>query len=276
MKKGISVAVFDTTFGPVVYSGATCEAWEEIFAKVRDAGYDGIDMFTDEKTESEMRTLKELLDRYGLGVGMMVSITMAGKGVDFASADETVRRRSVETYCGEIQKAGIFAPCTMSVGFIRGKLEQGRSLTDYLDRLAVSLRELTAFAKPLGVKLCIEPINRYEVDTLFSVPEVVEFIRAYQLEGTYILADLFHMNIEDANIGESLRMAGPLIGHMHVPDSNRDAPGMGHTDYHAVMRALKDVGYDGYLSSEAIPFCGSDRCAREGAAYLTKLIEQYR
>ncbi len=276
MKKGVSVAVFDTTFGPVVYTGATRNAWDAMFAKVRDAGYDGIDMFTDEKTESEMKILKELLDRHGLGVGMMVSITMAGKGVDFASADESIRQKSVQTYCAEIQKASIFAPCAMPIGFIRGKLEKGRSLEDYLARLAVSVRELTAFAKPLGVKLCIEPINRYEVDTLFSVPEVVEFIREYQLTDTYILADLFHMNIEDANIGESLRMAGPLIGHMHVPDSNRDAPGMGHIDYHEVMRALRDVGYDGYLSSEAIPFCGRDRCAREGAAFLTKLIAQYQ
>lgn len=275
MKKGISVAVYDTDFGPVVYSGSTPEQWDAIFAKVRAAGYDGIDMFTDVKTEEEMQLLKSLLDKHGLEMGMMVSISMASKGVNFSSADEEIRKKSIEVYCGEIKKATIFGPCAMPIGYIRGNLAKGEKLEENMERLAASIRELVAYAKPLGVKLCLEPMNRYDVNTLFSVPEAVEFIRKYNLQDTYILADLFHMNIEDVDMPASLRMAGSLIGHMHVPDSNRAAPGMGHIDYPSIIQALKDIGYNGFLASEAIPFGGSDVCARNGAAYLTELLAQY-
>ena len=78
--------------------------------------------------------------------------------------------------------------------------------------------------------------------------------------------------IEDADMAAALRQAGPLLGHMHVPDSNRAAPGMGHIDYRPILEALRDIGYDGYLSSEAMPVGDSDGCALRGAATLDALL----
>lgn len=273
MKKGISVAVFDAQFGPIVYSGANVDAWDTMFAKVASAGYDGIDMFTDEKTEEDYRLIKSLLDKHGLEVSMVVCITLANQGVNFSSAVEAIRRRSVDIYCREIQKAAVFAPCSMPIGFIRGPLAGCESMDENLDRLAVSVRELTDFAVTQNIRLCIEPINRYEVSTLHSVTDVVRFIHNNNLEHTYVLADLFHMNIEDTDMPKALRIAGPLLGHMHVPDSNRAAPGLGHIDYLPILRALQEIDYDGYLSSEAIPFGDSDGCAIQGARYLEQLLE---
>lgn len=272
MKKGLSVAVYATDFGPIVYSGANTAEWDVMFAKVKKAGYDGVDLFTDVKSAEEFRTIKGLLDAHGLEVGMMISICLKDQGVNFSSADESVRRRSVETYCREIEKAAIFAPCNMPIGYIRGPLADGERLEDNLARLAESVRALTAFAKCHGIHLCIEPINRYEADTLLNVPDTVRFIQRHGLQDAFILADLFHMNIEDADMAAALRQAGPLLGHMHVPDSNRAAPGMGHIDYHPILEALRDIGYDGYLSSEAMPFGDSDGCAARGAETLDRLL----
>ena len=273
MKKGLSVATFATDFGPVVYSGANEAEWDAMFARVARAGYDGVDMFTDEKTEEEYRVIRSLLRRHGLGVGMVVCICLKDQGVNFASRDEQVRLRSVEIYRAQIRKAALFAPCAMPIGFIRGPLEAGDSEEEYLTRLAKSMRELAKTAKPLGIKLCIEPINRYEANTLPTVVSVTRFIRQYGLEDMYILADLFHMNIEEGDMAEALRQAGPLVGHMHVPDSNRAAPGWGHIDYPPILAALRQIGYDGYLSSEAMPFGDSDGCALQGARFLDELLK---
>ena len=274
MKKGLSVAVYATDFGPIVYSGANAAQWDVMFAKVKDAGYDGVDLFTDVKSAEDFHIIKDLLDAHGLEVGMMISICLKDQGVNFSSADESVRRRSVETYCREIEKAAIFAPCNMPIGFIRGPLADGEGLDDNLDRLAESVRTLTAFAKSHSIRLCIEPINRYEANTLLNVPDTVRFIQDHELQDAFILADLFHMNIEDADMAAALRLAGPLLGHMHVPDSNRAAPGMGHIDYRPLLEALRTIGYDGYLSSEAMPFGDSDRCAVEGARTLDALLSE--
>ena len=77
-----------------------------------------------------------------------------------------------------------------------------------------------------------------------------------------ILADLFHMNIEEANIADALRTYGKHIGHVHFVDSNRRPAGCGHMDYTAIASALKEISYDKYASAEAFPWPDSDSAAR--------------
>lgn len=268
MKKGLAVAAFTADFGPVVYTGANEKEWDEMFGRTAEAGYDGVDLFIDEKKEEELRVIRGLLEKHKLGVGLVVCICLKDQGVNFSSKEEQVRKRSVEIYCQEIRKASILEPCAMPVGIIRGAREKGETLEENLAHLAESMRALEACAVPLGIRLCIEPMNRYEVNTLLNVPDTIDFIRRNGLSGTYILPDLYHMNIEDRHPADVLSLAGPLIGHMHVPDSNRAAPGLGHIDYDEVLKALARIGYDGYLSVEAMPFGDRDGCARQGARYL--------
>ena len=78
-----------------------------------------------------------------------------------------------------------------------------------------------------------------------------------------LLADLFHMNIEEANLADALRAAGPHIGHVHFADSNRRAAGMGHTDFAPVVAALREIGYAGYLSAEVLPLPDRDAAAKQ-------------
>lgn len=273
MKKGISVAAYETQFGPIVYSASRPESLDAILKKVSDYGFDGVDLFINKKSEEELREIKSLLDKHGLEVGMLICIYLSEIGVNLSSSDEALRAKSIVSYLEEMDKAKILHPLSMPLGFIRGKRAPDESMQENMDRLAFSIRILLKRAKENGIKLCIEPINRYEANTLPTVEETVKFIDDYDLKGIYILADLFHMNIEDTDIPAALELAGDKIGHMHVPDSNRKAPGMGHMDYTSVIKALKKIGYDGYLSMESDPFGDRDGCAGKGADYLTKLIK---
>lgn len=273
MKKGLAVAVFDAAFGPVVYTGANEKEWDEMFGRTAAAGYNGVDLFIDEKNERELCQIKRLLEKHKLGVGLVVCICLKDQGVNFSSPDEKIRKRSVDIYCQEIKKASIFAPCAMPIGIIRGAVSEGETLEDNLKHLAESMHALERCAVSSGIRLCIEPMNRFEANTLLNVPETMAFIEKYELSETYILPDLFHMNIEDKNPADVLRLAGPLIGHMHVADSNRRAPGMGHINYDEVLKALKEIGYDGYVSVEAMPFGDRDGCARQGATYLEQKMK---
>jgi sugar phosphate isomerase/epimerase len=78
-----------------------------------------------------------------------------------------------------------------------------------------------------------------------------------------VLADLFHMNIEEASIDGTLRQHGSLIGHVHWADSNRRAMGFGHTPIRPILQALKAIGYTGYCSAEVFPLPDGDEAARQ-------------
>jgi sugar phosphate isomerase/epimerase len=81
-----------------------------------------------------------------------------------------------------------------------------------------------------------------------------------------LLCDLFHMNLEEADIAAALRLAGPRLGHVHFADSNRRAIGLGHTDVAPIAAALKDIGYAGYVSAEVLPLPDATTAARQTMA----------
>ena len=96
--------------------------------------------------------------------------------------------------------------------------------------------------------LLFEPLNRYETDQANTLDGAIKLVSG--IPNISILADLFHMNIEEANIADAIRRAGRSIGHVHFADSNRVAVGLGHLDVASIVQSLNDIGYEGYLSAE--------------------------
>lgn len=136
----------------------------------------------------------------------------------------------------------------MPLGFIRGNNEEDELEFIYQERLADSLKRLIGFANEKGVKLLLEPINRYEINTFLRVDQSLEFIYKYDLDKIELLIDTFHMNIEESSIERAIKMAGPKLGHVHITDSNRRAPGGGHLNYNSILKVIKDTGYNGFLT----------------------------
>lgn len=101
-----------------------------------------------------------------------------------------------------------------------------------------------------GARLFLEPLNRYEAAFLNRVEQAVDLARRIGQPRVVALADLFHMNIEEADLAAPLRAAGDRLGHVHVADNNRLQPGAGCLDFRTPFAALKAIAYDGYVSIE--------------------------
>ncbi len=96
-------------------------------------------------------------------------------------------------------------------------------------------------------------------------------IREIGMSNLKLLADTFHMNIEEVDIAASLRRAAPALGHIHLADSNRQPPGYGHLDVRGVLQVLRDMDYQGYLSFEVLPL-PNVRQATTDAVHTVKKI----
>jgi sugar phosphate isomerase/epimerase len=138
--------------------------------------------------------------------------------------------------------------------------------------LLAELPRLNAAAAKAGTYVLLEPLNRYETHFLRTLADAAAFCEG--LDHVAIMADFFHMNIEEADIAASLAAHGPHVRHVHLADSNRQLPGHGHTDFLPGFRALARAGYQGWLSLE----CGVPGDAREllprCAAHLRQLVTQ--
>jgi sugar phosphate isomerase/epimerase len=116
------------------------------------------------------------------------------------------------------------------------------------------------------VPLIYEPLNRYETNMCTSIETGVWILKGLSVKNVLLLADLFHMNIEEVDIAAAIRAGKGYIGHVHFVDSNRRPAGMGHLDYHPIAQALGDIGYDRYASAEALPYPDSLAAARQTIA----------
>ena len=121
----------------------------------------------------------------------------------------------------------------------------------------------------------LEPLNRYEATYLNTVGVAADLCRAADHPRVQLMADLFHMNIEEADIPASLRAVAPHLGHVHLADSQRWLPGHGHTDFVGAFRALREIAYDGWLALECMPTPGDPLGnMRASVAYLRRCWER--
>jgi len=116
--------------------------------------------------------------------------------------------------------------------------------------LTLEFMELGKHAKEVGCTLLIEPLNRYETHFLKKLGDAIEIQEAVGLESVKIMADFFHMSIEEEDIARSLVEAGDAVFHIHLADSTRQLPGYGHTDFKSGFAALKKIGFDKFMALE--------------------------
>lgn len=133
---------------------------------------------------------------------------------------------------------------------VRGPLPTNITAGQEMDTYASALRTLGQAATQRNLQIVIEPLIRYETHLLNTLAEAAAAADQAGHPSIKILADFFHMNVEEADIAASIRESSEWIGHVHLADSNRLNPGRGHLDFGPGLQALKKSGYDGVLALE--------------------------
>lgn len=259
MKKAIVVSTHAAQFNAVAFKGNL----EANLARVASLGYDGAELAIRDPRAVDMDTLVGLVRRYGLEVPAIGTGQAWGEeGLSFTDPDAGVRRAAVDRVKSHVPVAARFGAIII-IGLLRGIVRPGVSHRQAWAWMVEALRECADAALAQGVRLAVEPINRYETTLVNTVADGLALLEQVGLPNVGLLLDTFHMNIEEPDISRSIRAAAPRLFHFHVADSNRWYPGAGHLDFPGIVATLREVGYDGYISVEAMPMPDADTCAVE-------------
>jgi len=145
-------------------------------------------------------------------------------------------------------------PCAVIIGGIRGGvIGRGEWCREQMRRGREALERCVARALERGVTLLLEPINRFETDIVNTFKEGLRLMSDIGCENLKLLADTFHMNIEEADMEKAILIAGSRLAYVHFSDSNRLAPGWGRIDFKAILGALRRAGYAGPIGIEVLP-----------------------
>lgn len=263
MLSAITVSLVpETKGGPFVYT----DGLERAFADAAALGYDAVEIFPPGPDAPEFASVPALIERHrlrvaavGTGAGWVV------RKLALTSPDAAVREQARAFIRGIIDVAGRFGAPAI-IGSMQGRSEGAVTRAQALGWLGEALEELGDYAVGHGVPLLYEPLNRYETNLLNRLGDTAAWLRTLQTKNVRLLADLFHMNIDEADSTAALREAGPLVGHVHFADSNRRAIGLGQTRIAPIITALRDIGYKGFLSAEVFPLPDAATAARQTIA----------
>ena len=264
----------------VVIAGANAPAnafvvwrgYEESIAKARAYDYDGVELALGAASDIDMQDVDHVLDQYGIQVSCIsTGLTYAQRGLYMTSTDAEIRAGAINAISSLIRLAEHHGGL-VTLGRVRGYVAPGQDRREAELLLSEGLQKLHKDATERGVWLAIEPINRYESNFLNSLDEAGNFVRSLGLSNVGVMADLFHMNIEDADIGKAIERNRDILRHVHIADSNRLAPGMGHTDITGAIGTLRSIGYDRWLSAEILPGNSPDRMALAASKAMRTMI----
>ena len=271
MKLSVVLSTQQTQFQAASFSGSLAQNIADIAAM----GYDGVELAIRDPKLVDVDALEALTREHGLRVPAIGTGQAWGEEkLSFTDPDLSVRRAAVERIKSHIPLAARFN-AVIIIGLVRGIIKPGITHEQGMAWVCEALQECSTAAKPFGVRLALEPINRYETTLVNSVAQGMALIDQVGADNFGLLLDTFHMNIEEPDILQSISACGDRIFHFHVADSNRWYPGAGHLDFSGILSRLQSTGYDGFVSGEFMPLPDPLTAARESIACLRAILSSH-
>jgi len=249
--------------------------FEESIAKAADTGYHGVELALKTAEDVNPDQLVAWLSKRNMEVSCIsTGQVFATLGLYFTHPDPSARERVIDVFIGLIHLAKDFGKL-VNVGRARGFIAEDQTPHEAEGLFIDTARRICDVAGEDGVSIVIEPVNRYEINFVNNLDEGSALLAKVERDNLGLMPDVFHMNIEDARIGESLSRHAKLVKYVHFADSNRLAPGWGHLDFEDVFDGLRKGGYDGWASIEILPKPDPDSAARQAAKTVLPWIEEY-
>lgn len=271
IKSAITVSlVEEARGGPFVFRDGIPAAC----SRAAELGFDAIEIFAPSADSVDRQELANLLNQHSLQVAAVgTGAGMVKHGLSLTDADPEKRLAARAFIRQMIDFGGPFGAPAI-IGSMQGRWGGDISQDDALALLRESLDELGPYAARHGVPLIYEPLNRYETNLITTVAAGVDFLKTLATDNVRLLADLFHMNIEEADLAAAIRCGKGYLGHVHFVDSNRQAAGLGHLDFAPIAAALIETGYEGYASAEAFPQPDADTAAQHTITAFNRHFRQ--
>jgi len=241
-----------------------------------ELGYDGVELSLASPTEVSpdvRRSLRELdLGVSAIGTGRVYY----DHGVSLLSPRATDREAAIGMVRELVRLAGDLRCPYVILGGARGRYSEA-GLEDSgaaRARLLEGLSLLADEARSAGVKLLLEPINRYETDCVNTAAEALELLDDLGEDDAFgILLDTFHMNIEEPDPLAAVRAAGERLEYVHFADSNRRVAGYGHISFGPVLEAIRQHSRATHVGVEALPLPEDREAAAAAARHFRALLE---
>lgn len=265
---GIAMSPRKNAFGPLMFSGHL----ENGICQLAKNNFYFVELSLRKINDIGTEDIVALLNHHKIKVSALAT----GQACLFdnlclSNKDDESRQKAIEHFISMIELAVELQAGAVIIGGIRGKLTGSKPEQETQFQLGIdSIRQCAEFAQKKGMELLIEMINRYEMNWINTVSEGLQALELIKLPNLKLLLDTFHMNIEEANSVEAIRLAGDHLGYIHFADNTRHAPGQGQIDFSSILQVLDEINFSGPIISEILPIPDDLTALRNTADFWKK------
>ena len=270
----LSVATTTPEISEPVPVSLLAGSFSERLEKASELGYEGVELLVGNPQLLDQTEIRTQIRNFDLEVAAVSSGAIClFDGLTLLSSERTTSRQAEARLVSLVVFASLLEAPLVTIGGFRGRLSFVVGASGRAELIEMLGRTLDS-AQSVGVRLVLEPLNRYETDIINTTEECLNLIEELDHTHLGLLIDTFHANIEEPSFRYCIEegMKSGRLWHVHVGDSNRLAPGEGHIDFGAVVATLREFGYEGYCSAELLSGTTPDEKAKATIQHLRQFI----
>ena len=250
---------------------------EDTFVCAAKVGYDAVEIapFTLAKdvthiSADERRRIRDAAGRARIAVSGIHWVLAQTEGLHLTHSDASVRSKTSKYLCDLVDFCADVGGNIMVFGSPKQRnILEGVTPRDALDWATAAFRDPVKQAEQRAVTICFEPLSSAETNFINTAAEAIQFVRQFESPHFKILLDVKAMCSESKPIAQIIRDSWPHFTYFHANDKNLKGPGFGNVDFRPIAAALKEVGYNGYVSVEVFNFDeGCETIATRSLEYL--------
>jgi D-psicose/D-tagatose/L-ribulose 3-epimerase len=224
----------------------------KLFPKLKKWGFETVEIPVEALEHIDPAQVRAAAMNAGIKIGSICACMGPGRDFRGSVSDQKTATKYIKgliDYAMTMACPTVIGPIYSVVGLIGPHDEKEKK--QQFDLVVKNLKPLAKYAEERDVKLCIEPLNRFETDFLNTCDQGLRLIKAVNSKAVALHLDTFHMNIEEKNQAAAILKAGKYLGHFHACGSDRGTPGGDHIDWVPIVKALKKVKYKGDVVIES-------------------------
>ena len=267
MKLGVAYAIREE----VGFEALVEAPIEKVLDLLVELSYSGIELNIANPMKFDTPRYRKAIEDHGLGVPVIsTGLSYLTYGYSLTHPSDDVRKRAIEFFIKYAEIAHDFGCNRVVIGLARGRGEEQGAL----DRLVDSVTRILEATESLGTVILLEPLNRYETKLINKIDQFIDFVKRLGFpKRVRMLFDTFHMTLEERDPYLALARARNYLGYVHLAENNRLAPGMGMLDWFKILAILRSVGYDYYITVEAVPHPSFEDMLRIASATIRPVME---
>ncbi len=248
---------------------------EKSFEDLGNLGYDAVELMTLNPSKLNWDFVRKEAEKNKLAISLVCTGEIFGQlGLSYTNPKEEIRKEAIRR-TKEIIDFASYLDANINIGRVRGQYCKELSKEITYQYAVEAFKEISCYSEDKNVKIALETVTIMQTNFINTLEEGMELVEAVNHPNFKLMMDVFHLNLEEKDLFESIKRYCNQTIHVHLADNNRRYPGHCGMDFDKVIKTFFECGYDNDFSVEVFQIPNQELAARGAITHLKPMFTEY-